>query len=47
MDAEGELGLMGRELGKSMSKRDCQYNGREGRVEMRGNFRGWLRLRDV
>lgn len=40
MDAEGEIGLMGTELGKGVSKRDClQDNGREGRVEMRGKSR--------
>lgn len=41
MDAEGEIGLMGTELGKGMLKRDClQDNGRGVRVEMRGKSRG-------
>lgn len=41
MNAEGEVGFMGTELGKGVSKRDClQDNVREGRVEIRGKSRG-------
>lgn len=41
MDAEGEICFMRTELGKGVSKLDClQDNGREGRVEMRGESRG-------
>lgn len=41
MNAEGGIGLMGTELGKGMSKRDClQDDGKGGRVDIRGESRG-------